>query len=605
MTRINFEELAKMTAQGLYRGTAIVFLGAGASMGDDSERKSDKGVPGSASLVKGLARENGIKLRYDGDGNLLDTLRPIASLAAEKQDEISTKKYVIDQIRPRCGVPLKAHRALASVDPHTVITTNYDDLYESAYREAGKLLETVVKSEQLPNIPQDSPRLLKLHGDLNAPQDIVLTQDDYGKWQTESRGLGLKFEVVAALQKSRCIFVGYGVVDENLHDILNIIEHNLAGIPLKHFALVHEVDDRLAAQWKGKVEFVAGDATEFFELVAEEYRNLGPTPFNLVAVRAEFERQLSSGDLSQAGDTCEQLAEHLKNRDDLASAGSVWRSFGEAARGAENHPFAAAALMRAGELFLEADEAYEADPVLAAAFSEATAGGAPALEQQIHPLLQRARFSTGDYHAVLRDTKQALDTYGEGASASLLYSLHATRAAAREATGSSEEAREELEAVLRKLPAEALYYRVRTGADLARLLADEFNWESAHTVLNKLFVEVSNARDDHEHGERSRLEAILKLVRANVHFAEGKDVDASTHYRECAPVLEEFGEVGFAVSALHGVIACASSLGYIVGYETRARLRDLARSSNEHGRCNNLQQKGIEYLARDSLAGGP
>jgi hypothetical protein len=37
---------------------------------------------------------------------------------------------VIDRIRPQCGAPLKAHRALASVNPHTVITTNCDDHLE-------------------------------------------------------------------------------------------------------------------------------------------------------------------------------------------------------------------------------------------------------------------------------------------------------------------------------------------------------------------------------------------------------------------------------------------------------------------------------------------
>lgn len=370
---MNFKELARMTAQELYDRTAVVFLGAGASVGDDSEREAGRGVPGSGSLVQALAQQYCIPLRYDADGNLLDTLRSVASLAVKNRDEITVKRFVIDQIRPRCGAPLKAHKALASVNPHTVITTNYDDLYESACDEADKTLEKVVSHEQLPRIPQDSSRLLKLHGDLNAPKDIVLTRPDYGKWQKEAGGL--KTEIVSTLQKSMCIFVGYGVGDENLHDILNIIEQNLGDSSLKHFALVREVDDMLAAEWDGRVEFVAGDATEFFELVAEEHRTLGPASFNPAAARADFERHLSSGNLSQAGKTGKQLTEHLEGQGDLASAGSVWHSFGEAAKAAEDHPVAAAALMRAGKLFLEAGEAQEADSVLASALSETTAAG--------------------------------------------------------------------------------------------------------------------------------------------------------------------------------------------------------------------------------------
>lgn len=596
---MNCKELARQTARELYDGTAVIFLGAGASMGSDLEHNVDKGVPGSGAIANMLAERFDIDLGSDADGNPLSTLRQVASLAVKNRDESTVKRFVIDQIRARCGAPLKAHSALASTNPHTVITTNYDDLYESACRDAGKPLEKVVSPEQLPRIPQRSPRLLKLHGDLEAPKEIVLTGHDYRKWQREAGGL--KAKVVATLQESVCIFVGYGVGDENLRDILNIIEENLGDSSLKHFALVREVDDMIAAEWDGRVEFVAGDATEFFELVAEEHRTLRPAPFNPAAARTSFERQLSSGDLTEAGDTCKQLAAHLEEQDERAGAGSLWRSFGEAAKEAGEHPAAAAALMRAGALFLEAGYDYDAEPVLAAALSESTSAGAPQLERKIQPLLQKARLSVNDYYAVLRDTEQALSAYGEDSSASLLYSLRAARAEAREATEGLEAAKEELEAALQELPEDALYYRVRTGANLVRLVADEFNWTAAHELLNELSDEVLNARGHYEHDELRRLEAILKLVRANVHFAEGEDVYASTHYRECAPVLEELGETGFAVSALQGAMACAPILGLARG-ETIVRLRDLARTSGEHKRCTDLQRKGIEDFAEEKLA---
>ncbi len=598
---MNFEELARQTAQELFDGTGVIFLGAGASVGADSERAVGKGVPGSGALTEAVAKRFGIELKYDADGSLLSALRPIASLAVkERRDEITVKRYVIDQIRPQCGVPLRAHRALASVNPHTVITTNYDDLYESAWREANKPLEKVVRPEQLPRLPLDRPRLLKLHGDHEAPKDIVLTRADYRKWHREAGGF--KAKVVATLQESVCIFVGYGVGDENLQDILNSIEENLGDSSLKHFALVHKVDKALAAEWEGTVEFVCGDATEFFELVAKEYQVLGPAPFNPMLARTNFERQLSSGELSNAGETCKELAQYLEAQGERAGAGSLWRSFGAAAQEAGEHGSAAAAFKRAGELFLKAGYNFDAEPVLSAALREAETAGASVLERGIQPLLQKARLSAGRYDAVLRETEQALGAYRKDAPTSLLYGLRAARAEAREATEGIAAAREELKAALGELPEDALYFRVRAGADLARLFADEFNWAKAHYVLNGLGAEVSKARGRHEHDEFRRLEAILKLARANLHLAVGEDVVASTHYRECAPVLQEVGETGFAVSALQGAVASASLLGYLAGGETTARLRDLARSSDEHRRCTDLQRQGIEYLAENKLA---
>jgi hypothetical protein len=61
-------------------------------------------------------------------------------------------------------------------------------------------------------------------------------------------------------------------------------------------------------------------------------------------------------------------------------------------------------------------------------------------------------------------------------------------------------------------------------------------------------------------------------------------------------------QVAFAVSALQGAVASAPVLGNLAGGETTARLRDLARASDEHRRCTDLQRRGIEYLAEDKLA---
>lgn len=592
-----------MAAREIHDGTAVVFLGAGASMGNESERESGKGLPGSGSLTETLAEEFDLKLKlkYDSDGNLLSTLRAIASLAVSKRDASTVKRAIINQIKPQCGSSLKAHRALASVHPHTVITTNYDDLYESAWRELDKELEKVVSSRQLPRIPQDSPRLLKLHGDIEAPNEIILTRDDYRKWQREAGGF--QNRVVATLQESVCIFVGYGVGDENLHDVLNVIEGNLGNNSLKHFALVRSFDESLAAEWDEIVEFVEGDATDFLERVASEHRDLGPQPFHPATARASFEQQLRSGDLPEAAQTCEELAGHYERQGERARAGTLWGSFGKAAKEDSEHGSAAAAFKRAGELFLGAGYGLDAEPILAEGLGEAQAGGATTLEREIQPLLQEARLVAGSYWKVLQDTERALDAYAEDAPASLVYSLRAARAEAKMAVeGSSEAARAEYKAALEVLGVDDLYFRVRAGMDLARTYGEEFEWTAAHDVLNALGVEVLNARSRIEHDEGRRLEALLKLVRANVHFALGEDVYAATHYRECATVLEELGETDFAVSALQGLVATAPHVGYLPAEETAAHLRDLARASDRHRRCTDLQRHGIEELAEDKLA---
>lgn len=169
---MEFEDLVRQAEQDLFGETAVVFLGAGASMGDPTRDKG-KGVPGSGALTKDLIGQ----FHLDPVGT--NTLRRSASLAVKKRDASTIKKFVVDQLRPHCGVSLAAHRALARIAPRMVMTTNYDDLYEAAMREARKPLEKVVRSGHLARLPHDRRRVLKLHGDIEGPDGIILTGPDY------------------------------------------------------------------------------------------------------------------------------------------------------------------------------------------------------------------------------------------------------------------------------------------------------------------------------------------------------------------------------------------------------------------------------------------
>ena len=107
---MEFEDLVRQAAQDLFDETAVVFLGAGASIGK-SERDGERGVPGSGALTEELIR------RFDLDPAGASTLRRAASLAVRKRDAGTVKRFVVDQLRPHCGVALAAHRALARVAP--------------------------------------------------------------------------------------------------------------------------------------------------------------------------------------------------------------------------------------------------------------------------------------------------------------------------------------------------------------------------------------------------------------------------------------------------------------------------------------------------------
>jgi SIR2-like domain len=94
-----------------------------------------------------------------------------------------------------------------------IVTANYDDLLERAFRERRERVRSLVR----PADETDAPSVLHLHGRLvpkTSTGEIVLTEADYshvqygGSWQEEY--------MRHALSETLCVFVGLSLTDPNL-----------------------------------------------------------------------------------------------------------------------------------------------------------------------------------------------------------------------------------------------------------------------------------------------------------------------------------------------------------------------------------------------------
>ena len=82
--------------------------------------------------------------------------------------------------------PSPALRALAELNFPLIITTNYDRLFEEALLMAGKNPTTAVYQPQATTRPDDplqdpspqNPFIFKIHGDINTPESLVITDED-------------------------------------------------------------------------------------------------------------------------------------------------------------------------------------------------------------------------------------------------------------------------------------------------------------------------------------------------------------------------------------------------------------------------------------------
>ena len=82
-----------------------------------------------------------------------------------------------------------AHCLLGSMKV-PAFTTNYDDLYEEAvgsgkdeHGDHEEVLRLPWDAGRLATMPMDAPRLVKLHGCVTKPLSIVLTRQDYLRYE--------------------------------------------------------------------------------------------------------------------------------------------------------------------------------------------------------------------------------------------------------------------------------------------------------------------------------------------------------------------------------------------------------------------------------------
>ena len=185
----------------------VLFIGAGVSAG--------AGVPAWKELLEVLAAET----EFDdetraqlAEKDLRDQATLIESELARRG--IRMRKMVSAALREYRRYSL-THGLLASLPSKEAVTTNFDNLFETAYKSRGRRLAV------LPDNPRktDGHWLLKLHGSVERPDEIILTRSDYLSMPRQYGALmGL---VQGLLLMRRMVFVGYSLSDEDFHELID------------------------------------------------------------------------------------------------------------------------------------------------------------------------------------------------------------------------------------------------------------------------------------------------------------------------------------------------------------------------------------------------
>lgn len=212
------EEVVRLKKQA-QAGRLGILYGAGVSF--------PSGLPSWGGLLKELAEDAGFNEEERAALAELGFLDQPTIIEDKMGDRAKFKQAVAACVKHGRYTP--AHSIMGSMHLPAV-TTNYDTLYEDAVASAAtNELERVQRlpwdASRLAQMPDGVRRVLKLHGCVRDPQSIVLTREDYMRYEDTRRALrGLLHQ---NLLEREYLVLGFSMTDDNVHLIIDQVRKTL------------------------------------------------------------------------------------------------------------------------------------------------------------------------------------------------------------------------------------------------------------------------------------------------------------------------------------------------------------------------------------------
>lgn len=202
-------DIPRELAEQFSRGDGAAFVGAGLSIG--------AGLPGWAGLIRPLAQAVGGRWPADEADLTTDHLLTAVQYYENERGRHALIRHLRDALETTGVQPTTVHRLLASLPTRVIFTTNYDDLVERALREAGRPLNVVVSEPELSFWSEERVQVVKLCGDLNRPESIVVTQRDFSTYFATHPRLAERLR--STLESKTSLFLGYSLRDPFFNQI--------------------------------------------------------------------------------------------------------------------------------------------------------------------------------------------------------------------------------------------------------------------------------------------------------------------------------------------------------------------------------------------------
>lgn len=139
--------------------------------------------------------------------------------------------------------PNENHEILARLPISTYWTTNYDRLIERAFENANKIVDVKYTTAHLADTIDDRDVVLyKMHGDIEHPNEAILSRDQYEKY-FDSHGAYIN-ALSGDLVSKTFLFIGFSFTDPNLEYVFSRIRVTFKDNLREHYCFFEEVKQK-------------------------------------------------------------------------------------------------------------------------------------------------------------------------------------------------------------------------------------------------------------------------------------------------------------------------------------------------------------------------
>lgn len=264
--------IPKQILEAVREHQCVLYAGAGFSL--EARLPDGERLPTGAGLGQRLAKElfdAGHRAKEPQEGEALN----FADMAEDYETAFGRQRLIallLDIYAPHGLKPAEAHHRAIKFFP-TIVTTNYDSLFEQASWMSGITPLVIRRDKQLAFAEMnDRLKIIKIHGDFDDPEQIIISGEDYRRNPLPE---GLREKLQSIFTEKTVLFVGCGLADSDLQEVYYTTLDRLDKLKPRSFVVTpfpaedapeRRQWDLFRKRWEQRgMEFISAKAGEFLQ----------------------------------------------------------------------------------------------------------------------------------------------------------------------------------------------------------------------------------------------------------------------------------------------------------------------------------------------------